>query len=123
MTTTGTARAAAWERLLEEVRRARWEAGWAALIATWEHLPAELEQLEEMGAFDRPAARESVRRVGPRRLRPRRPASPLPRLAGDVAPHALAVSVAGGLGRLALTITPREHELLDLVARHPFFVL
>ncbi len=118
--TTGKDRAAAWEQLLEEVRWSRWEAGWAALIATWEHLSADLGRLEEMGAYDRPATRETIRRIGLRPLRPRRPASPLPRLVGDVAPHAGSVSVAGGLGRLALTITPREHELLDLVAQHPF---
>ncbi|HLJ69317.1 MAG TPA: replication-relaxation family protein [Chloroflexota bacterium] len=118
--TTGEERAAAWERLLEEVRQSRWEAGWEAFVSTWEHLPADLERLEEIGAFDRPAAREAVGPVTVRPLRPRRPTSPLPRLVGNIESHSGSATAADGLGRLALTITPREHELLDLVSQHPF---
>jgi hypothetical protein len=118
--TTGEERAAAWERLLEEVRQVRWEAGWEALVATWEHLSPDLERLEEVGAFDRRVPRKATEHVTVRPLRPRRPTSPLPRLVGDIVSHAGPITVADGLGRLALMVTPREHELLDLVAQHPF---
>lgn len=118
--TTGEERAAAWERLLEDVRQGRWEAGWEALVVTWEHLPADLERLEEVGAFDRRVPRKATEHVTVPPLHPRRPTSPLPRFVADIASHAGPVTATDGLGRLALTITPREHELLDLVAQHPF---
>ena len=118
--TTGRERAAAWEQLLEEVRQARWEAGWHALVATWEQLAADLARLEEMGALDRTAAGEAVGSIDLQRLRPRRSTSPLPRFVGEIASYTGSVTAADGLGRVALTITPREHELLDLVSQHPF---
>ena len=121
--TMDNGRARAWWRLLEEVWRARSEAPLAATIATWDALrncPGEIAPVaSEAGDW-----RHLVRRVSLRRLRPRQPDRPLPRIIGDdLRASAAQARPAARLGLAALRLSTLDRELLDFVARHPFLPL
>ncbi len=112
-------RIAAWERLLEETRRARLEAPLQACAATWAELQADPGRLARL-TDNHPA--EPVTQPGnlqPFRLR--RPASRLPSLVGDPFREAGPRSgIIDSLGCVALHLTATDRRLLDLVGRHPF---
>lgn len=117
---TDTGRATAWRGLLEEVRKARSEAPLAARVATWDELRAEPATLAD-GLVDGQEASEAlVQRIRLRPLRPRQPDAPLPRFVGDALAPGGRSHARDGLGRVALSLSVSDRELLDLVGRHPF---
>lgn len=119
--TTDAGRAAAWRALLEEVRRARSEAPLGACVVTWAELRAGPEVLAEAVSDPQRPAERLVQRVRLRPHQPRQPDALLPRFVGDGLVLPLARShVRDGLGRVALSLSLADRELLDFVGRHPF---
>ncbi len=119
--TTDRRRAAAWGQMLEDSRRARFEAPLPVCVATWEDLPGGIEGLARfMGSFQPPAEGLS-HRIQLERLRSRRPCSRVPCLVGDALSMTSAALRAGNtLGRAAIGLSPTDRALLDFVGRHPF---
>ena len=119
--TTDRRRAAAWGQMLEDSRRARFEAPLPAYVATWEELPSGLDGLARfMGSAQPPADRLS-HRIQLERLRSRRSCSRVPCLVGEALSTTSAASGAdNALGRAAIELSATERALLDIVGRHPF---
>ena len=119
--TSDTGRAAAWRALLEEARRTRSEAPLAAVVATWDAIRAGPELLADPAADVPRLAETLVQRVRLRAGRPRHPDARLPCFVGDALrapdtrPH-----VAEGLGRVALSLSGCDRDLLAFAGRHPF---
>lgn len=113
----GTHRAAAWDSLLDEMRQARHEVPLDVHLADWDALDTSLHDLgeREQGPVDPVVYPLPLRPLGPRCS-----SRPLPRFVGNALKASLALTATNSLGLVALTVTPKEHELLELVGRHPF---
>lgn len=116
--TTSRERKAGWERLLQEVWRARREVPLSARVAWWSVLGRDLEQLPltELGE----QGHDVVMPIELRELRTRGPASQIPRFVGDALTPLTRPEPEVHLGRIALSITPADHDLLEQVGLHPF---
>ncbi len=118
--TTDRERMRAWKRLLDEVGRAQREVPLVARIVRWSDLSRGLTDLPVQAS--ELAEADLVRSVPLPSLHPRRPASLLPRIVGDVfTPEAR--SVAQRLGHVALTVTPADYRLLEVAGFHPFLTV
>jgi len=115
--TTDRERMRAWERLLHDLVRAHREAPLASRVVRWDDLSRGLTDLPVQA--NELAEADLVRSVPLPPLHPRRPASPLPRIVGDVfTPEAR--SVAQRLGHVALVVTPTDYRLLEVIGFHPY---
>jgi hypothetical protein len=118
--TPGQRRMAVWEKLLEEVWRARLEIPLLACLTTWGGLGTGLARLEQLGEVQQMPEEHLIQRIRWQPLRRRQGNRPLPRPVGDALAASARSTVAEGLGRIALTLSPADRSLLDLVACHPF---
>jgi hypothetical protein len=119
--TSGTERAEAWQHLLEEVARSRWEPALGAVVVCWEDPYADLETAVDLAARHGWSADRLVPRRRPQRLVTRRPAARLPRLVGDVLTASPARAyAASGLSQIALGLSETDRSLLWLIGQHPF---
>jgi len=118
--TQGERRMGAWDKLLEEVCQARLDIPLLACVATWDALDARLASLEQLSDVQQLTEDHLIQRIRWQPFLRRQASRPLPRSVGDalmVSPHSIA---ADGLGQVALTLSPADRSLLDLVACHPF---
>jgi len=112
-----------WREMLEDIRRVRNDVGLLARVTLWGELRtglAGIERLNQIQDLSASQLRPSGRCVP---SRPRRRNGPLPRPVGDalcVPPHP---TVADGVERVALRLSPADYALLALVAAHPFLPL
>jgi hypothetical protein len=119
--TSGTERAGAWQHLLGEVARSRWEPALEAVVVCWEDPYADLETAVEFAARPGWSADQLVPRRRPPRLVVRRPTTRLPRLVGDVLTASpTRACAASGLSRVALGLSETDRSLLWLIGQHPF---
>jgi hypothetical protein len=119
--TIGTERAEAWQHLLDEVARSRWEPALEAVVVCWEDPYADLETAVDLAARHGWSADQLVPRRRPQRLATRRPAARLPRLVGDVLTASPArARAASGLSQVALGLSETDRSLLRLIGQHPF---
>lgn len=116
--TTSRERKAGWERLLQETWHVRREAPLPARVVRWSDLGRDLEQLPVTELGER--RRHIVIPIQLRTLRPRRPASPIPRYVGDSLTPLTQPEPEAHLGRIVLSVTPVDHDLLEQVGLHPF---
>jgi hypothetical protein len=110
----------AWEKLLEEVWRARLDVPLLACLASWDELYVGLAGLEQLSDVQQLTDERLLQRIRWQPLRRRQDSRALPRPVADsliVYPHS---TVGQGLGRVALMLSPADGTLLDLVACHPF---
>lgn len=116
--TTSRERKASWERLLQEMWRMRREAPLSARVVRWSDLQRDLGQLPltELGE----QWRDTVVPIQHRTLRIRRPASQIPRYVGDALTPLTRPEPEAHLGRIALSVMPADHDLLEQVGLHPF---
>jgi len=115
--TTDRERMRAWKRLLDEVERAQREVPLVARIVRWGDLS---RGLTDLPVQPNEQTRDNlVRSIRLPPLRPRRPASPIPRLVGDKLATP-ARSTAESLGRTALVVTPTDYRLLEVIGFHPY---
>ena len=115
--TTDRERMRAWKRLLDEVGRALREVPLVARIVRWSDLSRGLTDLPVQP--NEQTRGNLVRSIRLPPLRPRRPASPIPRLAGDELATP-ARSTAESLGPAALVVTPTDYRLLEVIGFHPY---
>jgi hypothetical protein len=119
--TSGTGRAGAWQHLLDEVARSRWERPLEAVVVCWEDPYADLKTAVDLAARHGWSADQLVPRRRPQRLVTRRPAARLPRLVGDVlAASPARACAASGLSQVALGLSETDRSLLWLIGQHPF---
>jgi hypothetical protein len=118
--TPGHRRMAAWEKLLEEVWRARLDTPLLACLASWDGLDGGLASLEHLGEAQQLTEERLTQRIQWQPLRRRQGARPLPRPVGDSLEVSSKSATVDRLGRVALALSPADHSLLDLVACHPF---
>lgn len=116
-------RAAAWEELIEEVRRARREAPLAVCVATWDEPGAGPEALADLGGMQLPPIDRLIQPLHARPLGTRHPGGVLPELVGDSLMTPTPISATHSLSRVALELGPADRARLDLVGRHPFLPL
>jgi len=114
--TTDRERMRAWERLLHDLVRAHREAPLASRIVRWGDLSRGLTDLPVQA--DEQARDNLVRSVPLPPLHPRRPASPLPRIVGDLL--ASSARSAADLDKVALVVTPADHQSLEVIGFHPY---
>ncbi len=115
--TTDRERMRAWKRLLDEVGRAQREVPLVARIVRWGDLS---RGLTDLPVQPNEQTRDNlVRSIRLPPLRPRRPASPIPRLVGDKLATP-ARSTAESLGPAALVVTPTDYRLLEVIGFHPY---
>ncbi len=115
--TTDRERMGAWKRLLHEVGRAQREVPIVARIVRWGDLSRGLTDLPVQA--NELAEADLIRSAPLPPFITRRPARPLPHIVGDVfTPEAR--SVAQRLGHVALTVTPADYRLLEVIGFHPY---
>src|SRR5206468_540954 len=90
----------------------------SARVVRWNDLGRDLGQLPltELGE----QGRDIVMPIQLRTLRARRLASQIPRFVGDALTPLSRPEPEAHLGRIALSITPGDHDLLEQVGLHPF---
>jgi hypothetical protein len=118
--TAGQRRMRAWEKLLEEVRRARLDLPLLARVATWDELGAGLAGVEQLSDVQHLPEERLIQHIRWQPLRRRQASRPLPRPVGDALVVSPRSTAADGLGHVALTLPPADRMLLDLVACHAF---
>ncbi|MCX6023379.1 MAG: replication-relaxation family protein [Chloroflexi bacterium] len=122
--TTDRARAGAWERLLEDGRRARTEAPLVATIATWSELHNGFTGLAASRHADAQLAERLVQHIGVRPIRTRSSGRPLRRLIDDaLLPPSKTTARGTRPGIAALGLTEADRKIVDIVGRHPFLTL
>jgi len=115
--TTDRERMGAWKRLLDEVGRAQREVPIVARIVRWGDLSHGLPDLPVQA--DEQTRDNLVRSIRLPPLRPRRPASPIPRLVGDKLATPTRSTVES-LGPAELAVTPTDYRLLEVIGFHPY---
>jgi len=118
--TPGPRRMAAWEKLLEEVWSERLDMPLLTCLATWDELDAGLAGLEHLTEVQQLTEEGLMQRIRWQPLRRRQVRRPLPRPVGGAFAASPQSTATDGLGRIALTFSPADRSLLDLVACHPF---
>jgi len=114
--TTDRERMRAWERLLHDLVRAHREAPLVSRIARWDDLSRGLTDLPLQGDEQTRGTPLRPFRLPP--LHPRRPASPIPHIVSDLL--ASSARSAADLDKVALVVTPADHQSLEVVGFHPF---
>ena len=122
--TSDRRRAAAWEAMIEGVRRVRREAPLAVCVTTWDELKTGPEALAGLASLRPLPGDRLIQPLRARALGTRRPGGLLPELVGDdLATSSTTTSSVGSLALVALELGPADRALLDLVGRHPFLPL
>lgn len=121
--TSERGRAAAWEELIEEVRRVRREAPLAVCVTTWDELGTGPEALAGLASLRPLPGDRLIQPLRARALGTRRPGGLLPELVGDGLATFSTTSAVDTLALVALELGPADRALLDLVGRHPFLPL
>lgn len=115
--TTSRERTRAWDRLLDEVAKARRETPLVALVVRWSHLQPDVSRLSSERSHETTPEAHPIQ-LPPLRLR--RPESRLPAIVGDALTAPAEPESSCHIGQLALHVTPTDHVLLELVGLHPF---
>jgi DNA-binding MarR family transcriptional regulator len=115
--TTDRDRMMAWERLIHEVTRARRETPLGTRIVRWADLHHSLADIppEE----DKPPHDDPIRPFRLPPLQPRRPNNLIPQLVGDQLITS-AQSVIQEPATAALSLTPIDYRVLEVIGFHPF---
>lgn len=115
--TTSRERGKAWDRLLDEVAKARRETRLVASVVRWDHLQSDVSRLLSEPSHQ---VMPDTRPIQLPSLRPRRPESRLPAIVGDALSAPTRHADHDHLGLLAFRVAPNDHALLELVGLHPF---
>lgn len=116
--TTSRERVRAWGALLHEVTRAHREAPLPAHISRWHDLPRDLRCIRLSDRVEQGRGSSHLVRLPP--LRGRQSTSRLPASVGDSLRPSDVQEPNALLGQIALSVTPADHDLLELVGLHPF---
>jgi DNA-binding MarR family transcriptional regulator len=115
--TTDRSRTTAWERLLREVGTAQREAPLATRIVRWDDLSRGLSPLPHQE--NTPSETTVARSIRLPPLQVRRARSPLPHIVG-AALRTSALPSTRDLGTMALTVTPTDYRVLEIIGFHPY---
>lgn len=115
--TTDRDRMMAWERLIHEAARARRETPLGTRIVRWDDLHHSLADIPS--EEDKPPHDDLIRPFRLPPLQPRRPNNLIPQLVGDqlITP---AQSVIQEPATAALSSTPTDYRVLEVIGSHPF---
>ncbi|HUZ30283.1 MAG TPA: replication-relaxation family protein [Solirubrobacteraceae bacterium] len=119
--TTQDGRAAAWRRLIAEAAQYRSDAPLASWVTTWAALGDGVDPVDLAAAHHTEPSADVRQSLGVRAATPVDLQRCIPQLVRQLeSPGPTAEPRRARLGRLALTLTPSDRVLLDLIGRHPF---